>query len=73
MPGAASTRRLKGQAKEFWGNPTVQDQVANAQRVVREQAPVVQEKVVDVAKSAASKAKEHVPAGSRDDDPTINI
>jgi hypothetical protein len=47
------------QAKELWGNPTVQQQVSHAQDVVREQAPVVRDQLT----TAAGKVKDKVGSG----------
>ena len=55
--------KIVEQAKSFWSNPKVQEQVSSAQQTVKEQAPVAAEKVSDATKSAVGQAKD---AASRD-------
>lgn len=52
--------QVVAQAKSLWGNPAVQEQVAHAQDLVREQAPVVR----DQLSSAAGKVKDKVGSSS---------
>lgn len=54
--GRQSYERLKARSKDLWANPTVQQQVANAQEAVKAQAPVVAEQVASAAKQVADKA-----------------
>ncbi|GAB3594444.1 hypothetical protein GCM10027446_18350 [Angustibacter peucedani] len=52
------------QAKAVWSNPKVQEQVSHAQDVVREQAPVVQDKLTTAAAQLKDKASATVGSGS---------
>ncbi|GAA4350299.1 YtxH domain-containing protein [Angustibacter luteus] len=54
--GRRSYEELKGQAKDFWDSPTVQEQVEQAKAFAREQAPVVQEQLTAAAKRAVDRA-----------------
>jgi len=54
--GRASYEDLKGHAKDLWANPAVQEQVAHAKDVAREQAPVVQEQLTAAARRAVQRA-----------------
>jgi hypothetical protein len=55
------------QAQRFWTNPKVQEAASQAQDRAREAAPVVAEKVGDVAKHAAGAAASVVTRDSGDD------
>lgn len=64
--------RIRDRARSVWNNPRVQEQVSTAQAAVKEQAPVVQEKVVDLTKKVAEHA---TPSGRRESapkDPELN-
>jgi hypothetical protein len=54
--GRRSYEELKTNVKEFWDSPTVQEQVAHAKDVAREQAPVVQEQLTAAARKAMQRA-----------------
>ncbi|WP_426563922.1 hypothetical protein ACPPVT_21465 [Angustibacter sp. McL0619] len=47
---------LKEHAKDFWDNPSVQEQVAHAKDLAREQAPFVQEQLTAAARKAMQRA-----------------
>ncbi|SKA90020.1 hypothetical protein SAMN06295879_1264 [Agreia bicolorata] len=53
--GRAKYTELKARASDVWHDPHVQKAVSDAGDLVREAAPVVQEKIVDVAKAAKDK------------------
>jgi hypothetical protein len=53
--GRAKYTELKARASDVWHDPHVQKAVSDAGDLVREAAPVVQEKLVDVAKAAKDK------------------
>lgn len=55
--GRSRYEQIKSQADRLWNDPKVQKNVAQAQDVVKEKAPVVQAKVSDVAAKATSKVK----------------
>ena len=54
--GRKSYEELKSQARDFWENPTVQDQVEQAKAFAREQAPVVQEQLTAAARRAMDRS-----------------
>jgi hypothetical protein len=64
--GRAKYTELKARANDVWNDPHVQKAVSDAGDLVREAAPVVQEKLADVAKAA----KEKVTGSSNDAAPT---
>ena len=53
--GRGRYEQIKSQADRLWNDPKVQRNVAQAQDIVKEKAPVVQAKVSDVAQKATSK------------------
>lgn len=53
--GRAKYTELKARASDVWHDPHVQKAVSDAGDLVREAAPVVQEKLADVAKAAKDK------------------
>jgi hypothetical protein len=53
--GRAKYNELRAKASDVWHDPHVQKAVSDAGDLVREAAPVVQEKIVDVAKAAKDK------------------
>jgi len=53
--GRAKYTELKARANDVWNDPHVQKAVSDAGDLVREAAPVVQEKLVDVVKAAKDK------------------
>ena len=53
--GRGRYEQIKTQADRLWNDPKVQKNVAQAQDVVKEKAPVVQAKVSDVAQKATGK------------------
>jgi hypothetical protein len=53
--GRGRYEQIKSQADRLWNDPKVQKNVAQAQDVVKEKAPVVQAKVSDAAHKATSK------------------
>lgn len=53
--GRGQYEKIRRQATTVWNDPKVQHQVSTAKSAVKEQAPVVQEKVVDLTKKAAHK------------------
>jgi hypothetical protein len=55
--GRERYEQIKSQADRLWNDPKVQKNVAQAQDVVKDKAPVVQSKVSDVAQKATSKVK----------------
>jgi len=55
--GRERYEQIKSQADRLWNDPKVQKNVAQAQDVVKEKAPVVQAKVSDAAKQATGKVK----------------
>ncbi len=64
--GREQYEKIRSQAQSLWGDPRVQEQVGSAQAAVKEQAPVVADKVSSAARSAADKAT----SGRRD--PEVN-
>jgi hypothetical protein len=60
--GRAKYAEIKARANDVWHDPHVQKAVSDAGDLVREAAPVVQEKIADVAKAA----KEKVTGSSSD-------
>ena len=69
--GRAKYTEIKARANDVWHDPHVQKAVSNAGDLVREAAPVVQEKIADVAKAAKEKvagsSSDAAPAGSSSD------
>lgn len=55
--GRERYEQIKLQADRLWNDPKVQKNVAQAQDVVKEKAPVVQAKVSDAAQKATGKVK----------------
>ena len=55
--GRARYEQIKNRAQQFASNPTVQNAAGKAQETVRQQAPVVVDKVTTVAGAAAAKVK----------------
>jgi hypothetical protein len=53
--GRAKYTEIKSRASGVWNDPHVQKAVSDAGDLVREAAPVVQEKIADVAKAAKEK------------------
>ena len=64
--GRAKYNELRAKASDVWHDPHVQKAVSDAGDLVREAAPVVQEKLVDVAKAA----KDKVTGSSSTDTPS---
>jgi hypothetical protein len=62
--GRERYEQIKSQAERLWNDPKVQKNVAQAQDVVKEKAPVVQAKVSDAAHKATSKATSKVTGDS---------
>lgn len=60
--GRTKYAEIKARANDVWRDPHVQKAVSDAGDLVREAAPVVQEKIADVAKAA----KEKVTGSSSD-------
>ena len=60
--GRAKYTELKARASDVWHDPHVQKAVSDAGDLVLEAAPVVQEKLVDVAKAAKDKVTGSSPA-----------
>lgn len=54
--GREQYNRIREQARSLWGDPRVQEQVSHAQAAVREQVPVVQEKVAGATRTAVDRA-----------------
>lgn len=54
--GREQYEKIRAQARSFWGDPRVAEQISHAQAAVKEQAPVVQEKVVAATKKAVGRA-----------------
>jgi hypothetical protein len=69
--GRERYEQIKSQADRLWNDPKVQKNVAQAQDVVKEKAPVVQSKVSDVAQKATSKVKGD-DSSSSDTDLTVD-
>jgi hypothetical protein len=69
--GRERYEQIKSQADRLWNDPKVQKNVAQAQDVVKEKAPVVQSKVSDVAQKATSKVKGG-DSSSSDSDLTVD-
>ncbi|SMG29343.1 YtxH domain-containing protein [Agreia pratensis] len=65
--GRAKYAQIKSRANEVWHDPHVQKAVSDAGDLVREAAPVVQEKIADVAKAAKEKV-----TGSSSDGPSTS-
>ena len=69
--GRAKYTEIKARANDVWHDPHVQKAVSDAGDLVREAAPVVQEKIADVAKAAKEKvtgsSSDAAPAGSSSD------
>ena len=53
--GRAKYNELMAKASDVWHDPHVQKAVSDAGDLVRDAAPVVQEKIADVAKAAKDK------------------
>jgi hypothetical protein len=64
--GRAKYTEIKSRASDVWNDPHVQKAVSDAGDLVREAAPVVQEKIADVAKAA----KEKVTGSSSESTPS---
>ena len=63
--GRAKYAELKSRASDVWHDPHVQKAVSDAGDMVREAAPVVQEKIADVAKAAKDRVTgSSTPSGS---------
>jgi hypothetical protein len=69
--GRERYEQIKSQADRLWNDPKVQKNVAQAQDVVKDKAPVVQSKVSDVAQKATSKVKGS-DSSSSDTDLTVD-
>ena len=54
--GREQYEKIRTQARSLWGDPRVQEQVSNVQQVVKEQVPLVQDKVGDAAKKATDRS-----------------
>lgn len=54
--GRGQYEKIRAQAKSMWNDPKVQDQVSTVAATVKDQAPVVQEKIIDVTRKAVAKA-----------------
>ena len=65
--GRERYEQIKGMATKVRNDPRVQEKAKQATEVVKEKAPVVSEKVTDVAGAAVSKVK----GGSSDPDPEL--
>lgn len=61
--GREQYEKIRSQASSLWKDPKVQQQVSHAQHVVREQAPLVQEKLSSATKGVVGKG-----SSGRDDD-----
>lgn len=57
--GREQYEKIRSQARSLWGDPRVQEQVSHVQQTVKEQVPVVQDKVG----GAARKATDRSPGG----------
>lgn len=57
--GRGRYEQIRDRARQFAGNPTVQRTAAKAEETVRQQAPVVKDKVTDAAEAAAAKVGRH--------------
>lgn len=57
--GRSRYEQIRSKARQFANNPTVQSTVSKAEETVRQQAPVVKDKVVDAAEAAAHKVGRH--------------
>ena len=58
--GRERYEQIKSQAESIWTNPKVQEKATQAQDFAKDKAPIVKDKAVDVAASAAAKAKDKV-------------
>ena len=69
--GRAKYTEIKARANDVWHDPHVQKAVSDAGDLVREAAPVVQEKIADFANAAKEKvtgsSSDAAPAGSSSD------
>jgi hypothetical protein len=63
--GQERYQQIRSQAGRVWKDPRVQEKAAQAQDLVKENAPKVQAKVADAASAATAKAKQ---AAHRSDD-----
>lgn len=63
--GRQRYEQIKAKAQQAWGRDDVQEKVQAATQAVKEQAPVVAEKVGQTTKAAASAVRERV-GGSED-------
>lgn len=54
--GREQYERIRSQARSMWGDPRVQEQVSHVQQAVKEQVPIVQEKVTDTARKATDRS-----------------
>lgn len=70
--GRERYEQIKSQADRLWNDPKVQKNVAQAQDVVKEKAPVVQAKVSDVAHKATDKVKGGDASASGTSDLTVD-
>jgi hypothetical protein len=69
--GREQYEKIRSQARSLWGDPRVQEQVSHVQQAVKEQVPVVQEKVGEAARKATDRTSgsESGSAGSGIGDP----
>jgi hypothetical protein len=70
--GRAKYTELKARASDVWHDPHVQKAVSDAGDLVREAAPVVQEKIADVAKAAKEKVTGSSSEGAPSSGPSAN-
>lgn len=68
--GRDQYEKIRSQAKTLWADPRVQEQVQHAQQVVKEQAPVVQEKVQGKVHETVSAATSRVSGSGGSSDGT---
>jgi hypothetical protein len=61
--GRQQYEKIKGQAKNVWSNPKVQDAASRAQSFAAEKAPEVQHKMTETASKVSHAAAEKVHRG----------
>ena len=67
--GTERYEQIKSQATRLWQDPRVQRTANQAQDLVKENAPKVQDKVTDAAGKATAKAKAKVSSSDSHDEP----
>lgn len=70
--GREQYERIRSQARSLWGDPRVQEQVSHVQRAVKEQVPVVQEKVSEVTRKGGDRSPGAGAGGTTGTDPNLN-